>query len=247
MTFVLKLVQMKLDILAFAAHPDDVELSCSGTLIKHVKAGRKAGIIDLTRGELGTRGSAEIRASEAAEAAAVLGLSIRENLEMADGFFDLSQGNKLEVIKRIRKYRPEIILANAFDDRHPDHGRASKLVSDACFLAGLTKIETTHEGATQHAWRPKAVYHYIQDRYFRPDFIVDISEHMEQRVAALKAYKSQFYDPNSKEPVTAIATQQFMDNLLGRAGELGRIIGVEYGEGFQVERIPGVKDLFNLL
>ncbi len=247
LNFVHKYFQMKLDILAFGAHPDDVELSCSGTIINEIKKGKKAGIVDLTRGELGTRGTAAIRDMEAANAATIMGLSVRENLNMADGFFELSQANKLEVVKMIRKYRPEVVFANAFDDRHPDHGRGSKLVSDACFLAGLVKVETLLNDELQKAWRPKVVYHYIQDRYFKPDFIVDISESMDQRILALKAYASQFYDPNSKEPVTAIATKQFFDNLTGRAAELGRIIGVEYGEGFQTERIAGVKNIFDLL
>lgn len=238
---------MKIDLLAFAAHPDDVEISCAGTVIKHLQAGYTAGIIDLTRGELGTRGSAEIRDKEAAMASKIMGLTIRENLKMADGFFNESEENKLAIVKMIRKYQPEIVLANAIFDRHPDHGRASKLVSDACFLSGLPKVKTTLDGIEQTAWRPKAVYHYIQDRTMKPDFIVDISEVMEKRMEALKAYSSQFYDPNSNEPVTAISTTQFMDSLYGRANEYGRIIGVAYGEGFVAERTVGIDHLFRFI
>ena len=237
---------MKLDILAFAAHPDDVELSCSGTLIKHIHAGLKVGIVDLTMVELGTRGSAEIRASESAAADAIMGISIRVNLGMADGFFELSAENKLLVVQQIRKYRPEIILANAISDRHPDHGRGAKLVSEACFLSGLQKVITLMDGIDQQPWRPRAVYHYIQDRYFKPDFIVDISEYIEKRKEAIMAYGSQFYNPDSKEPVTAISTTQFIDNLNGRAVEFGRIISVDFGEGFITERVPGIDNLFDL-
>lgn len=237
---------MKVDILAFAAHPDDVEISCSGTLIKHIEAGHKIGIIDLTRGELGTRGSAEIRLKEAADASAMMGISIRENLGLEDGFFDLSVENKLKVVQQIRKFKPSVVLANAVSDRHPDHGRASKLVSDACFLAGLIKVKTTYEGIEQDAWRPKVVYHYIQDRYMKPDFIVDISSVMEKRMNALMAYSSQFFNPDSKEPVTAISTTQFLDNLRGRAIDFGRIIGADYGEGFVAERVIGVQSLFDI-
>lgn len=239
-------LKMKVDILAFAAHPDDVEISCSGTLIKHIEAGHKIGIIDLTRGELGTRGSAEIRLKEAADASAMMGISIRENLGLEDGFFDLSVENKLKVVQQIRKFKPSVVLANAVSDRHPDHGRASKLVSDACFLAGLIKVKTTYEGIEQDAWRPKVVYHYIQDRYMKPDFIVDISSVMEKRMNALMAYSSQFFNPDSKEPVTAISTTQFLDNLRGRAIDFGRIIGADYGEGFVAERVIGVQSLFDI-
>ncbi len=237
---------MKLDLLAFAAHPDDVELSCAGTLIKHAEAGYKTGVIDITRGELGTRGSAAIREKEAQEAGKIMGISARENLDMKDGFFELNEENKMAVVKMIRKYRPEIILANAIDDRHPDHGRASKLVSDACFLAGLIKISTQVDGNEQQAWRPKAVYHYIQDRRMTPDFIVDVSATMEKREKAIMAFASQFYDPASTEPETAISSKLFLEGLKSRALEFGRIIGAEYGEGFVVERTPGVDNLFNL-
>jgi bacillithiol biosynthesis deacetylase BshB1 len=237
---------MKVDILAFAAHPDDVEISCSGTLIKHIEAGHKVGIVDLTRGELGTRGTAQIRAKEAAAATAMMGISIRENLGLEDGFFEVSSENKLKIVQQIRRFKPTIVMANAITDRHPDHGRASKLVSDACFLAGLIKVKTTYDGIEQEAWRPKVVYHYIQDRYMKPDFIVDITTVMEKRMNALMAYSSQFYDPNSNEPVTAISTTQFLDNLRGRAIDFGRIIGTEYGEGFVAERVIGVQSLFDI-
>lgn len=238
---------MKLDILAFAAHPDDIELSCAGTIIKNIVSGRKVGIVDLTRGELGTRGNAEIREKESAMATSIMQLHARENLGLADGFFELSEENKLLVVKQIRKYRPEIVLANAVSDRHPDHGRASKLVSDACFLSGLIKVTTTLDGMEQEAWRPRVVYHYIQDRYMKPDFIVDVSEHMEKRMEAIMAFSSQFYNPDSKEPVTAISSLQFLENLKGRAVDFGRIIGVEYGEGFITERVAGVKNIFDLI
>jgi len=237
---------MKLDILAFAAHPDDVELSCAGTLIKHIEAGYKAGIIDLTRGELGTRGSAEIRDKEAQKAGAVIGIHARENLGMRDGFFEINEENKLAVVRMIRKYRPEIILANAIDDRHPDHGRGSKLVSDACFLSGLIKVSTQLDGKIQEAWRPKVVYHYIQDRNMTPDFIFDVTGTMEKRVQAIMSYSSQFYNPESNEPETAISSKIFLEALKTRALEYGRLIGAEYGEGFVAERTPGVTDLFHL-
>jgi len=234
---------MKIDILAFAAHPDDVELCCSGTLIKHAQKGHKTGVIDLTRGELGTRGTADTRTEESKIATQVMNLSVRENLDLEDGFFESNSKNKLLVVQMIRKYRPDIVLANAVYDRHPDHARASELVSDACFLSGLIKIETSLNGELQKAWRPKVVYHYIQDRYIKPDFIVDISDVFEKRNEAIKAYGSQFYDPNSKEPQTVISTKQFFESLSARALEMGRIIGAEYGEGFVTERIPGVSDL----
>jgi N-acetylglucosamine malate deacetylase 1 len=238
---------MKLDILAFAAHPDDVELCCSGTLIKHALKGQKTGVVDLTRGELGTRGTAEIRDTESAKASEIMMLAARENLCLADGFFDITQDNKIAIVKLLRKYRPDIVLANAVFDRHPDHARASKLVSDACFLAGLTKIETDYDNKRQEAWRPRSVYHYIQDRYMKPDFIVDISDVMNKRNEAIAAYSSQFYDPESQEPQTPISTKQFFDFLSSRAHDMGRIIGTEYGEGFVVERVPGVPDLNSLV
>jgi bacillithiol biosynthesis deacetylase BshB1 len=238
---------MKLDILAFGAHPDDVELGCGGTLAKEVSMGKKVGIIDLTRGELGTRGSATIRDQEANEAAKILGVSVRENLNMRDGFFINDEAHQLEVIKTIRKYQPEIVICNAVDDRHIDHGKGSKLVSDACFLSGLIKIETEYQGEKQKAWRPKLVYHYMQWKNSIPDFVVDISGFNEKRVLSILAYSSQFYDPNSNEPETVIATKNFLESLSYRAQDLGRIIGVDYAEGFTVERYLAVDTLSDLI
>jgi len=237
---------MKLDILAFAAHPDDVELSCSGTLIKHIKAGYKAGIVDLTAGELGTRGNAALREKEAALASEILGVVARENLNLKDGLFGIDENSRLSVVRMIRKYRPEIVLANSIRDRHPDHGRASSLVSESCFLAGLTKLVTELNGEIQQAWRPKAIYHYVQDYQLKPDLIVDISDFMEDRIKSIMAYSSQFYNPDSKEPQTAISTKEFQEVLRSRALENGRLIGTLYGEAFIVERPPGVDDLMKL-
>ena len=238
----------KLDILAFGAHPDDVELGCSGTLLAHVAKGKAAGIVDLTRGELGTRGNAVLRLEEAAAAAKILKLSARENLGFADGFFANDANNRLAIIRGIRKYQPEIVLAPAIRDRHPDHGKAAQLIANACFLAGLSKIETLENNQHQAAWRPKAVYHYIQDYQLQPDFVVDISDFMEQKMAAVKAYGSQFYKPkdDGNEPQTYISSKAFMDRLYSRASEFGRPCGFEYGEGFSVNRWIGVKDLFGL-
>ena len=238
---------MKLDILAFGAHPDDVELGCGGTLAKEVSMGKKVGIIDLTRGELGTRGSATIRDQEANEAAKILGVPVRENLNMRDGFFINDEAHQLEVIKTIRKYKPEIVICNAVDDRHIDHSKGSKLVSDACFLSGLIKIETEYQGEKQKAWRPKLVYHYMQWKNSIPDFVVDISGFNEKRVLSILAYSSQFYDPNSNEPETVIATKNFLESLSYRAQDLGRIIGVDYAEGFTVERYLAVDTLSDLI
>jgi N-acetylglucosamine malate deacetylase 1 len=235
-----------MDILAFAAHPDDVELSCSGTIMKAISQGKQVGVIDLTQGELGSRGTIETRYAEADEASTIMGLSIRENLKMADGFFAINEENKRLIIQMIRKYRPQIVLANAIEDRHPDHGRAAKLVSEACFLAGLRKIETVLDGQIQEAYRPKAVYHYIQDHYIKPDFVVDVTEFVDRKIEAIKAYKTQFYDPNSNEPETPISGAEFLDFIKGRMLQFGRPIGVRYGEGFTVEREPGVEDLFDL-
>lgn len=237
----------KVDILAFAAHPDDIELACSGTLMKHIAAGKTVAICDLTKGELGSRGTVETRYAEAADASLIMGVIHRVNLRLADGFFESNPDSKLRIIEQIRKFQPEIVLANAVDDRHPDHGRASKLVSDACFYAGLVKIETELEGVQQKAHRPKVVYHYIQDRYIKPDFVIDITEFAARKMEAIKAYKTQFYDPNSKEPNTPISGQDFIDFLYGRMAEYGRSIGAQYGEGFTVERIPGVDSLFDLI
>lgn len=238
---------MKLDILAFGAHPDDVELSCSGTIAKEISLGKKVGIVDLTRGELGTRGSKEIRDAEAQKAAEILGVEVRENLNMRDGFFVNDETHQLAIIKMIRKYKPEIVLCNAVDDRHIDHPKGSKLVSDACFLSGLRRIETVHDGEFQDAWRPKVVYHYIQWKNLEPDFVVDISDFIDIKMQSILAYSSQFYDPNSKEPVTPIATKSFIDNVKFRSQDLGRIIGKEYAEGYTVERYLAVNSLGDLI
>lgn len=240
---------MKLDILAFGSHPDDVELGCGATLAKEIASGKKVGIVDLTRGELGTRGSAEIRDKEAAKAAEILGISIRENLEFADGFFVNDKAHQLEVIKMLRKYQPEIVLCNAVEDRHIDHAKGSKLVSDACFLSGLIKIDTKLAGQDtwQLPWRPKHVYHYIQWKNLEPDFLVDVSGFIPKKIEAIKAYASQFYDPNSNEPQTPISTKTFFDSLDYRAQDLGRLIGVQHAEGFTVERYVAVKSVFDLV
>lgn len=237
---------MKLDILAFGAHPDDVELGCSATLAKEVSLGKKVGIIDLTRGELGTRGSVAIRNTEAAMAAEILGVQVRENLDMRDGFFVNDESHQLRVIEMIRKYQPEMVLCNAIADRHIDHGKGSQLVSDACFLSGLTKIETHHNGQKQAAWRPKMVYHYIQWQSIAPDFVVDVSAFMDVKMKAVQAYASQFYDPNSTEPVTPIASKNFLDSIEYRAMDLGRLVGVAFAEGFTVERYLTVNSLTDL-
>tara|TARA_R110000787_G_scaffold19396_4_gene58253 strand:- start:4542 stop:5258 length:717 start_codon:yes stop_codon:yes gene_type:complete len=238
---------MKLDILAFGAHPDDVELGAAATIAKEITLGKKVGIIDLTQGELGTRGSKELRKVEATNAATILGVSIRENLKFADGFFVNDKEHQLEVIKMIRKYRPEIVLCNAVDDRHIDHGKGSKLVSDACFLSGLQKIETELDGESQEKWRPKLVYHYMQWKNTEPDFVVEVSGFMKQKMDSVLAYSSQFYDPNSKEPQTPITSKNFTDSIKYRAKELGRLIGVDYAEGFTVERFVAVESLGKLI
>ncbi len=234
---------MKVDILAFAAHPDDVEISCGGTILKHVAMGKKVAIVDLTQGELGTRGTAETRKAEAEAASKILGIVARENLKMKDGFFDASEENKKKIVAAIRKYQPQIVLANSITDRHPDHGRASDLVSESCFLAGLPKIETFENGEQQKAWRPEVVYHYIQDRYIDPDFIVDVTDYIDDKVVAIKAYKTQFFDPNSKEPETPISGESFFDFIKARARQFGRLIKTEYGEGFTVEVPMKVEDI----
>ncbi len=238
---------MKLDILAFGAHPDDVELGCSGTIAKEISLGKKVGIIDLTRGELGTRGSVEIRNSESALAASILGIHVRENLDMRDGFFINDEAHQLEIIKKIRKYRPEIVLCNAIEDRHIDHAKGSKLVSDACFLSGLRKIETELDGEVQVAWRPKVVYHYIQWINLEPDFVVDITDFIEVKKQSILAYSSQFYAKDSKEPITPIATKNFLDSVLFRSMDFGRIIGVEHAEGYTAERYLAVNSLSDLI
>lgn len=238
---------MKLDILAFGAHPDDIELGCSGTIAKEISLGKKVGIVDLTRGELGTRGSVEIRNSEAAKAAQILGISVRENLDMRDGFFVNDAAHQMKIIQMIRKYQPEIVLCNAIEDRHIDHGKGSKLVSDACFLSGLRMIETDLDGVNQSAWRPKVVYHYIQWKNIEPDFVVDISDFIDVKMESILAYGSQFYDPNSKEPESPISSKNFLDSVKYRAQDLGRIIGTGYAEGFTVERYLAVNSLGNLI
>ncbi|WP_167597577.1 bacillithiol biosynthesis deacetylase BshB1 [Leeuwenhoekiella sp. ZYFB001] len=238
---------MKLDILAIGAHPDDVELSCSGVLAKEASRGKKTGILDLTRGELGTRGSAEIRDQEAAAAAKILGLSVRENIALADGFFINDKESQLRIIEIIRKYRPEIVLCNAIDDRHIDHGKGSKLASDACFLSGLKKIETRLDGKAQEAWRPKHVYHYIQWKNLQPDVVVDISGFMDVKMKSVLAYASQFYDPNNPDNNTPISSKNFQDSVKYRAQDLGRLIGTDYAEGFTVERYPAVDSIFDLI
>jgi N-acetylglucosamine malate deacetylase 1 len=238
---------MKLDILAFGAHPDDVELGCAGTILKEISLGKKVGIIDLTRGELGTRGSSEIRDQEANAAAKILGVSIRENLSFRDGFFKNDEEHQLQIIKMIRKYQPEIVLCNAIDDRHIDHGKGSKLVSDACFLSGLMKIETTLNEEKQTAWRPKLVYHYIQWKNIEPDFVVDITGHTDKKAASILAYSSQFYDPNSKEPESPISSKNFLESLNYRSRDLGRLTGLDHAEGFTVERYLAVNSLGDLI
>ncbi|MBI4931271.1 MAG: bacillithiol biosynthesis deacetylase BshB1 [Bacteroidetes bacterium] len=223
---------MKLDILAFGAHPDDVELGCAGTILKHIEDGKKIGIIDLTRGELGTRGTAATRKKEAEVSAKMLGVSMRENLAMADGFFLNDKNHQLKVIQKIRQYQPDVVIVNAPIDRHPDHGRGAQLVSDACFLAGLPKIKTLLKEKSQKAWRPKAIYHYIQFNPHKPDFIIDISAHFEKKMETISAFASQFYNPHSKEPETLISSPEFFNLLKKRCEEHGKKIGVRYGEGF---------------
>ena len=232
---------MKADILAFGVHPDDVELGCAGTMIASIAAGKKVAVIDLTRGELGTRGTAETRKTEAANAAKVMGLHARENLEMADGFFMYDEPNIRKVITAIRKYQPEILLCNAPDDRHPDHGRSSKLVTDAAFLSGLRKIETVFEGKQQQEWRPKYVFHYIQDRYLKPDFVFDISAHHDKKLDAILCYTTQFNSADNSEPQTYISTPDFLDTVKARALMLGKRIGVKYAEGYISSKMLGIK------
>lgn len=238
---------MKLDILVLSAHPDDAEISCGGTIAKHISLGHQVGIVDLTRGELGTRGTPETRALEATEGARILGVEIRENLGFRDGFFQNDPEHQLLLIRAIRKFRPEIVLANAIYDRHVDHGRAATLGYDACFLAGLVKIDTVDaNGLKQQPWRPRAVYHYIQSNFIEPSFIVDISDFMDVKMQAIRAFKTQFYDPQSNEPETYISNPGFLKMLEARATEFGHAIGTKFGEGFTVRRYPGVKSLFDL-
>lgn len=237
----------QLDILAFGAHPDDVELSCGGTIAKEVSLGKKVGIVDLTRGELGTRGSAEIRDRESKQAASILGVSTRENLGFRDGFFRNDEAHQLEIIKILRKYKPRVVLCNAQTDRHIDHGRAASLVHDACFLSGLRKIETVINDKPQKIWRPSQVYHYMQWNNDPCDFVVDVSEFMDKKMESILAYSSQFYDKKSNEPETPISSQQFLDSIQNRAADLGRIIGVRYAEGFTTQRQLGVAQISDLI
>jgi N-acetylglucosamine malate deacetylase 1 len=238
---------MKLDILAFGVHPDDVELSSGGTLLKHKEAGLKVGIVDLTRGERGTRGTAEDRDKEARNSAKILGLDARENLGLPDAFFEINKESKLLVVEAIRAYKPSIVLAPAISDRHPDHKRGGELVAQSIFLSGLIKIATERNGVNQEAWKPKQIYHYIQFRHAHPDFVVDISDQMERKMEAIKAFKSQFYDPDSKEAETLISSQGFMEYIKARSVEMGGIIGCKYGEGFQTEIALKVNNLMDVL
>lgn len=233
---------MKVDILAIGAHPDDVELGCGGTIAKLISEGKNVAVVDLTKGELGTRGTDETRKVEATEAAKILGILARENLGMKDGFLQNSEEYQMRIVKMIRKYQPEIVLANAIEDRHPDHAKGAKLVSDACFLAGLVKIETSLDGEKQATWRPKQVFHYIQWKHIQPDFVVDISDFLDKKIEACLAYKTQFYNPDSKEPVTPIATKDFLESLTYRAQDLGRLSGVAYAEGFTSEKLLAFKN-----
>jgi bacillithiol biosynthesis deacetylase BshB1 len=237
---------MKLDILAFGAHPDDTELGCSGTLIKHINSGFKVGVVDLTEGQLGSRGSVAERYKESHNAAKIQGLSIRDNLKLEDGWFEHNRESLDLVIQKIRHYKPDIVLANAIKDRHPDHGRAAKLVAEACFYSGLIKIETEYEGQKQTEWRPKAVYHYIQDFHIDPDFVIDIGEEWETKIASILAFSSQFYNPLSKEKETPISSKSFLDSLAGKAYGFGRPIGAQYAEGFTCDRYIGINNLFDL-
>ena len=231
----------KLDVLAFGVHPDDVELGCSGTILACIAEGKKVGIVDLTRGELGTRGTAETRKTEAANAAKVLGVQIRENLAMADGFFQNDENNQRKTIQVIRKYQPEIILCNAPEDRHPDHGRSAKLVSDAAFLSGLRKIITENEARNQEAWRPKYVFHYLQDRFLQPDFVVDISEYMDKKIESVLTYTTQFFNAELNEPQTYISSPEFLETVKSRAMMLGKRVGVKFAEGYISDKMIGIK------
>jgi bacillithiol biosynthesis deacetylase BshB1 len=238
---------MKLDILAIGVHPDDVELGCAGTLMSAIAEGKKVGIVDLTRGELGTRGTAETRKVEARNAANILGIEIRENLGMADGFFQNDESHQRLLIQAIRKFQPTIILANAPEDRHPDHGRSSKMVSDAAFLSGLRKIVTKLDGKEQQEWRPTYVFHYLQDRFLQPSFVVDISKFMDKKLASVLAYSTQFYNPELNEPETYISSPQFIDSVKARAMMLGKRIGVEFAEGYISEKMIGISSFDSLI
>lgn len=239
---------MKLDILAIAAHPDDIELGCAGTLLASIAQGRSVGIVDLTRGELGTRGTPEIRAAEAEAAAKILGAKVRDNVGLPDVFFQNNKEHQLALIPYIRKYQPEIVLANAPEDRHPDHGKGANLIYDACFLSGLRQINTFDElGTPQAAWRPKFIYHFTQDRYIKPDFVVDITPYWKKKEETIRAFRSQFYDPKSQEPNSYISSPEFLEFVEARSKEYGHYIGVKYGEGFTTRRIMGIDNLWSLI
>ena len=238
---------MKVDILAIGAHPDDVELGCGGTLAKLISEGKTVAVIDLTQGELGTRGTNVTRAEEAAESTRIMGYVSRENLKMKDGFLVNSEDYQMQIVKMIRKYQPEMVFANSIDDRHPDHAKASKLVSDACFLSGLVKIETSLDNESQKAWRPKHIFNYIQWKHITPAFVVDVSDFMEKKIEACLAYKTQFYDPNSTEPMTPIASKDFLESLTYRAQDLGRLSGVNYAEGFTTEKLIALKNFDGII
>jgi N-acetylglucosamine malate deacetylase 1 len=239
---------MKLDVLAIGVHPDDVELSCAGVLLVEKNKGKKTGIIDLTLGELGTRGSAETRLQEATEAAKILNVDVRENLKMADGFFENNREHQLRIIQAIRKYQPDVILCNAPSDRHPDHGRSARLVSDAAFLAGLMKIETKNEGENQDPWKPAYILNYIQDKFIYPSFVIDITDVFETKLASIKAYGTQFHNPDAGDgPQTYISTPGFLESIICRSKMMGRMIGVKHGEGFITEKITGLRSLDALI
>lgn len=237
---------MKLDLLIFAAHPDDAELGCSGTILRYIAAGKKVGIVDLTRGELGTRGTAETRDAETAESNRILGLHVRENLEMRDGFFRNDEEHQLKIIQMIRKYTPEIVFSNALHDRHPDHGKASDLVNDALFLAGLPKIKTEIDGVQQDAFRPRLLFQYLQDRYIEPDIIVDVTEFWDKKMECIRAFKTQFFNPDSDEKETYISTPTFLKVVEARSRDLGKAIGAEHAEGFTSRKLLGIDNLFDL-
>ena len=239
---------MKLDVLAIGAHPDDVELGCSGTLINEVRLGKKVGIVDLTQGELGTRGTIETRYQESAEAAKIMGIHVRENMKMRDGFFVNDEAHQLKLISVLRKYQPDIVIGNILEDRHPDHGKAGNLIYDACFLSGLRQVKTTDgNGREQEKWRPKYLFHYIQDRFYEPDLIVDVSDVWEQRMESIKAYKTQFHDPSSNEPQTYLSNPEFLDAITGRARLLGKRIGVQFAEGFISKKNIGIRNFDALI
>lgn len=238
---------MKVDILAIGAHPDDVELGCGGTIAKLIAQGKKIAIIDLTKGELGTRGTEVTRAQESQEASKILKIEARENLEIKDGFILNVEENQMKIVQMVRKYQPDIVFANAVDDRHPDHGKAAKLTADACFLAGLVKIQTTWDGMEQKPWRPKHIFHYIQWRDLKPDFAVDISDYMDIKIEACMAYKSQFFDPKSNEPMTPIATKDFLESLTYRAQNLGRLSGCKFAEGFNSHKLIALDNLESII